>query len=256
MADHRVVLVTGAAQGIGRAVAERFGAAGDVVMLLDVEAERLQATGAELAAAGIRCETAVADIRDRAQIRAAIHVCRERYGRLDVLASSAAVTDVKRIMEIADSEWQTIIDVNLTGTFRCIQEAARAMIETGGGAIVITTSTNSFWVETGTAAYSASKGGLLALIKTAALDLAPHHIRVNAVAPGMVRTRLTTFLTDDPVEGPEYLKHVPLGRFAEPADIAETVYFLASDAARYITGEQLVVDGGVSVGVMIPEMPR
>jgi 3-oxoacyl-[acyl-carrier protein] reductase len=129
------------------------------------------------------------------------------------------------------------------------------MAEAGAGAIVVTTSTNAFWVESGTAHYSASKGGLLTLVRTAALDLAEFGIRVNAVAPGIVKTRLSQFLTEDPVEGPAYLTHVPLRRFAQPSDIAEAVAFLASDAAAYITGEQLVVDGGVSVGVPIEATP-
>jgi NAD(P)-dependent dehydrogenase (short-subunit alcohol dehydrogenase family) len=122
-----------------------------------------------------------------------------------------------------------------------------------GGAIVVTTSTNAFWPETGTSAYTASKHGLLGLVRNAAIDLARYGIRVNAVAPGIVRTRLSWFLTEDPVEGPKYLENVPLGRFAEPEDIAKAILFLASDDAAYITGEQLVVDGGVSVGVVIPE---
>jgi 3-oxoacyl-[acyl-carrier protein] reductase len=129
------------------------------------------------------------------------------------------------------------------------------MVQAGRGAIVVTTSTNAFWVESGTAHYSASKGGLLTLVRTAALDLAQYGIRVNAVAPGIVKTRLSRFLTDDPVEGPGYLERVPLRRFAQPADIAEAVLFLASDAAAYITGEQLVVDGGVSIGVPIEATP-
>jgi NAD(P)-dependent dehydrogenase (short-subunit alcohol dehydrogenase family) len=184
-----------------------------------------------------------------------VHLCGERFGGLDVLSANAGIAGVRNFMEIEDAEWQKVIDVNLTGTFLCLQEAARLMRHGGGGAIIVTTSTNAFWVESGTAHYSASKGGLAALVKTAALDLAPFGIRVNAVAPGIVRTRLSTFLTDDPVEGPAYLEKVPLGRFAEPADIADAVFFLASKAAAYITGEQLVVDGGVSIGIPIPQAP-
>ncbi len=159
-------------------------------------------------------------------------------------------------MELEDHEWERILSVNLTGTFHCLQEAARPMIDAGGGAMVVTTSTNAFWVESGTAHYSASKGGLLTLVRTAALDLAQYGIRVNAVAPGIVRTRLSQFLTEDEVEGPAYLERIPLRRFAEPEDIAEAIAFLASDAAAYITGEQLVVDGGVTIGVPIPELPK
>jgi NAD(P)-dependent dehydrogenase (short-subunit alcohol dehydrogenase family) len=250
----KVAIVTGSAQGIGRGIAERFLAAGAAVLLADVEGDALRRTAEELASKG-RCEPIEVDISQRDQVRAAVGACLERFGRLDVLAANAGVAGSKPFMEIGDAEWRRMLDVNLTGTFQCMQEAALPMIEAGGGAIVLTTSTNAFWVESNTAHYSASKGGLLTLMRTAALDLAPYGIRVNAVAPGIVKTRLSQFLTEDPVEGPAYLERVPLRRFADPADIAEAVVFLASDVAAYITGEQIVVDGGVSVGVPIEAMP-
>jgi 3-oxoacyl-[acyl-carrier protein] reductase len=253
--ESKAVMVTGAAQGIGRGVAKRFLDAGADVLLVDVENEPLERTAVELAADDRRCEVIAADISERAQVQAAVASCLEHFGRLDVLSANAGVAGVRPFMELEDTEWQRMLDVNLTGTFQCMQEAARPMVEAGRGAIVVTTSTNAFWVESGTAHYSASKGGLLTLVRTAALDLAKYGIRVNAVAPGIVRTRLSQFLTEDPVEGPAYLERVPLARFAEPADIAEAVFFLASDAAAYVTGEQLVVDGGVSIGVPIEATP-
>lgn len=255
MTEGKVALVTGGAQGIGRAIARRLLAGAAAVMLADVDEEALERTAAELAAEG-RCEALTVDISNRAQVRHAVEACVERLGGLHVLSANAGIAGVRPFMELEDAEWERMLAVNLTGTFRCLQEAARPMIDAGGGAMVVTTSTNAFWVESGTAHYSASKGGLLTLVRTAALDLAQYGIRVNAVAPGIVRTRLAHFLTEDPVEGPAYLEHVPLRRFAEPEDIAEAVAFLASDAAAYITGEQLVVDGGVTVGVPIPEMPE
>jgi NAD(P)-dependent dehydrogenase (short-subunit alcohol dehydrogenase family) len=255
MIEGGVALVTGSAQGIGRGIAERFLAAGAAVLLADVEAGPLRRTAAELSSGGGRCEAVEVDISRRDQVRAAVDTCLERFGRLDVLSANAGVAGAKPFMEIEDAEWRRMLDVNLTGTFQCMQEAARPMIEAGRGSIVLTTSTNAFWVESNTAHYSASKGGLLTLMRTAALDLAPFGVRVNAVAPGIVKTRLSRFLTDHPVEGPAYLERVPLGRFAQPADIAEAVLFLASDAAAYITGEQIVVDGGVSIGVPIEAEP-
>jgi 2-hydroxycyclohexanecarboxyl-CoA dehydrogenase len=253
--DGRVALVTGSAQGIGRGIAERFLAAGAAVLLADVEGEALEQTATALAAKGGRCHAVEVDISRRDQVRAAVEACLERFGRLDALSANAGVAGATPFMDIGDAEWQRMIDVNLTGTFHCMQEAARPMIEAGHGSIVVTTSTNAFWVESNTAHYSATKGGLLTLMRTAALDLAQYGIRVNAVAPGIVQTRLSRFLTEDPVEGPAYLQRVPLRRFARPADIAEAVIFLASDAAGYITGEQIVVDGGVSIGVPIEVLP-
>jgi NAD(P)-dependent dehydrogenase (short-subunit alcohol dehydrogenase family) len=240
-------LVTGGAQGIGRAVAAALAAEGAQVTVLDFDAEAAERTSAELG-----CVAVAGDVAQRDDVRRAVETCVERHGGLDVVSANAGVAVVEPFLETDDATWERILAVNLHGAFRTIQESARAMRD-HGGAIVVTTSTNAFWPETGTTAYTASKHGLLGLVRNAAIDLGHHGIRVNAVAPGIVRTRLATFLTEDPVEGPKYLENVPLGRLAEPEDIAKAIIFLASDDAAYITGEQLVVDGGVSVGVVVPE---
>jgi 3-oxoacyl-[acyl-carrier protein] reductase len=240
-------LVTGGAQGIGRAVATALVAEGAQVTVFDFDAEAAQRTAAELG-----CVAVAGDVARRDDVRRAVETCVERHGGLDVVSANAGIAAVGPFLETDDATWERILAVNLHGAFRTIQESARAMLDRGG-AIVVTTSTNAFWPETGTSAYTASKHGLLGLVRNAAIDLGHHGIRVNAVAPGIVRTRLATFLTEDPVEGPKYLENVPLGRFAEPEDIAKAITFLASDDAAYITGEQLVVDGGVSVGVVVPE---
>jgi NAD(P)-dependent dehydrogenase (short-subunit alcohol dehydrogenase family) len=153
------------------------------------------------------------------------------------------------LLDIDDASWQRILDVNLTGTFLCMQEAARVMARSGVGAIVVTASTNAFWVEANLAAYNASKGGVVALVRTAALDLARFGIRVNAVEPGVVRTRLAAFVTEEPAAAADYLKRIPLRRFAEPGDVAQAVLFLASKEAAYITGQTLVLDGGLTLGL-------
>jgi NAD(P)-dependent dehydrogenase (short-subunit alcohol dehydrogenase family) len=240
-------LVTGGAQGIGRAVAAALVAEGAQVTVLDFDAGAAERTSAELG-----CVAVAGDVAQRDDVRRAVETCVERHGGLDVVSANAGVAIVEPFLETDDATWERVLAVNLHGAFRTIQESARAMRD-HGGAIVVTTSTNAFWPETGTSAYTASKHGLLGLVRNAAIDLGHHGIRVNAVAPGIVRTRLATFLTEDPVEGPKYLENVPLGRFAEPEDIAKAIIFLASDDAAYITGEQLVVDGGVSVGVVVPE---
>lgn len=255
--EGRAAVVTGSARGIGRAIAERLMAEGASVLLADADAEAAREAASELAAGGGVVAAHPVDISVRDDVCDAMTTCVERFGRLDVLVANAATADVVPLMELGDAAWRRMLDVNLTGTFLCIQEAARHMRAHGGGAIVATSSTNSFWPEANTAHYSASKAGLVALVKTAALELAPSGIRVNAVAPGIIRTRLTRFLVDDPVQGVEYLRRVPLGRYGEPADIAAAVAFLASHEADYITGEELVVDGGVTVGVPLdpPDEP-
>ena len=246
--DGRSALVTGGAQGIGRAVTAALAAEGARVVVFDFDGERTERTAAELG-----CVAVVGDVSRREDVQRAVKTCVDRHGGLHVVSANAGVALVEPFLDTDDATWERVLSVNLHGAFRTIQESAPAMREVGGGSIVVTTSTNAFWPETGTSAYTASKHGLLGLVRNAAIDLARYGIRVNAVAPGIVRTRLAWFLTEDPVEGPKYLENVPLGRFAEPEDIAKTILFLASDDAAFVTGAQLVVDGGVSVGVVVPE---
>jgi NAD(P)-dependent dehydrogenase (short-subunit alcohol dehydrogenase family) len=250
----KAVLVTGAAQGMGRAIAERFLEEGAAVTLFDLDADLVAEAARELS--GVGRTTAVAgDVSHRDDVRRAVEICVEQFGGIDVLAAQAGIGDLCPLLDIDDARWQRMVDVNLTGVFLSVQEAARVMARIGrGGAIVVTSSTNAFYVEQHTAHYSATKGGVLTFVRNAALDLAEHGIRVNTVCPGIIRTRLGLPLIEDPLAGPEYLKRVPLRRFGEPVEIANAVLFLASDDASYVTGEDLVVDGGATLGVVL-EIP-
>jgi NAD(P)-dependent dehydrogenase (short-subunit alcohol dehydrogenase family) len=247
----RVALVTGAANGIGQAVARRLVAEGMRVLALDLEAATVTAAAAELAQDGGEVEPLAGDISRRDDVVRAVGRCVERFGGLDLLVANAGIADAQPFLEIGEASWRRIIDVNLTGTFFCIQEAARVMVPARKGAIVVTSSTNGWFVESNMWHYNASKGGVIALVRSAAMDLGPYGVRVNAVEPSMVRTR-ANFVVDDPAFAPEYLKHVPLGRFAEPAEIAAVVAFLASDEASYVTGQALTIDGGLTLGVVLP----
>ena len=249
--SEKAAVVTGAAHGIGRAIAERLAAEGAAVLLVDIDAAAAAAAAAEIATAGGEAEGIGADIANRDDVRRAVARCVERFGGVDVLAANAGIADAQPFAEIDEARWRRVIDVNLTGTFFCMQEAARVMIPARRGAIVATASTNAFWVESNMAPYNASKGAIVALVKSAAFDLGRYGIRVNAVAPGMVRTRANP-VTEDPVGGPDYLKRVPLGRFAEPAEMAAVVAFLASDDASYVSGELLVADAGTTIGIHLP----
>lgn len=246
----KIALVTGAANGIGRAIAERLARDGMKVALVDIDGERVKQAATELAAIGETLPL-MADISNRHQVAATIKAAVDRFGKLDVVAANAGFGDGQPFLDVSEKSWRRVIDVNLTGTFFTVQESARAMTATGGGAIVVTSSTNAWYVESNMAAYNASKGGVVALVRSAAQDLAKMNIRVNAVEPSMVKTR-AAFITADPAGASEYLKKVPMARFAEASEIASVVAFLASDESSYMTGQALVIDGGLTLGVELP----
>lgn len=250
--EGRAALVTGAAQGMGRAIAERLVEEGASVIVFDVDGELAERTAAEL---GDRALAVAGDVSRREDVRRGVAACVERFGTIDVLVAQAGIGDLRPLLDIDDAAWDRMLGVNLTGVFYSVQEAAREMVARGGGSIVVTASTNAFYVEQGTAHYSATKGGVWTFVRNAALDLGQHGIRVNSVLPGIIDTRLSAPLVHDPIAGPEYLKRVPLRRFGQPVEIANAVLFLASDEASYVTGEGLIVDGGATLGVVldIPE---
>jgi NAD(P)-dependent dehydrogenase (short-subunit alcohol dehydrogenase family) len=244
----RGVVVTGAARGMGLAIATRFHAEGATVVMFDLDGDELARAAAGL---GARAIAVAGDVSRRADVHVAVDACLEAAGHIDVCVAHAGIAAVKPLLELDDETWHHILDVNLTGVFLCTQEAGRPMAARGRGAIVVTSSINGFHVERGMSVYNTSKGGVDAFVRSAAMDLGPLGIRVNAVAPGVVNTRIARFVIEDPVIGPQYLKTIPLGRFGEPPDVAATVRFLASDEAGYITGQTLVVDGGQTLGIAL-----
>ena len=245
----KVALVTGAGQGIGRAIAEAFAGEGARVLALDAHADRVEQAAREVAGRGGTVEPFVADVSRRTDVRRAVERCVERFGGLDLLVANAGISGSAPFLELEDADWQRVLDVNLTGVFYCLQEAGRVMARKRQGAMVVIASTNAFWVEYHMAHYNASKGGVVVLVRSAAIDLAPLGIRVNAIEPGVVNTPLAAFVVQDPVAGAEYRKRIPLGRFQEPADVARVAVFLASDDAAYVTGHALIADGGLTLGL-------
>src|SRR4029079_12812930 len=185
----KVALVTGAGNGIGQAIAERFASEGASVVALDLESDAVGGVIAGIKNLGGQGEAVRGDISQRADVARAVQACVEHFGGLDILAANAGIADAQPLLEIEERSWRRIIDVNLTGTFFCIQEAARVMIPARKGSMVVAASTNAFYVETNMAHYNASKGGVVALVRSAALCLGPYGIRVNAIEPSMVKTR-------------------------------------------------------------------
>jgi NAD(P)-dependent dehydrogenase (short-subunit alcohol dehydrogenase family) len=247
------VLVTGAAQGIGHEVAAGFAAEGAGVVLMDIEGDTLAASAERIARTSDRVEVVVGDVANRADVKRAVDLVVTRFGHLDVAAQVAGIAEFVPFLEFSDELWDRTLDINLRGTWHLVQEAARVMVAQGtGGAIAVTSSTNAFQPEAGGLAYNTSKSGQVAVMHTAAMELAPHRIRVNAIAPGIINTRLAALVINHPVQSQEFLKRIPIGRFAEPEEMAKPIIWMCSDDASYMTGELLVVDGAMTVGVPDP----
>ena len=222
-------VVTGGSNGIGLAAARALAGGGAAVSIFDLERP------AEFAG-----QFVAIDVTDPASIAAG-------FGKIDtpdIVIANAGTGGPAGLTETSLEMWDRIIAINLSGVFHTVQTAARLMKPRRSGSIVLTASTNSYDGEAGLTAYNASKAGVLGILHTAANELGPFGIRVNAVCPGLIRTRLTKRLFDNPAFLRNYFQHIPLGRGGEPEEVASAIAFLASDAASYITGAALLVDGG------------
>ena len=253
--DGRHAIITGGGRGIGQATARVFAAEGAEVLLLGRTAADLEATAAEIESAGGVAWWRVCDVRDEAQIEAAVAAAMERWGRIDVLINNAGVDDDTPFLEVDRQRWRDIIDTNLTACFVMAQSVAREMAKAGGGVILHTASIDASGGDGPFVAYNASKAGLLGLNRTMALELAEHGIRSNCVSPGFTHTDMT-----ENAVGPaliEYLNgsfaRVPMRRLVKTDEIARAFLFLASDDASAITGIDLRVDCGLTANWFILE---
>ena len=241
--ENKIALVTGAARGIGQAIALQLAADGADLALCDVKAEWLEDTAAKVKALGRRAETYAMDVANGAAVGEAVAKVLADFGRIDVLVNNAGITRDTLLMRMSEEDWDAVLDINLKGAFLVTKAVVKPMMKQRTGAIVNIASVVGIMGNPGQANYTASKAGLIALTKTTAKELGSRNVRVNAVAPGFIRTAMTDKLAEPVKEA--MLKMVPLGRLGEPEDVAKAVAFLASDAAAYVNGQTLAVCGGM-----------
>lgn len=240
----KIAIVTGGGSGLGRDIALSLASAGATVVVSDLNADLGQKTVDEIKQAGRGSTFHKLDVSNSQQVREMTAAAVERFGAINILVNSAGITKRLPPLDFPEEDFDRIIAVNLKGTFLCCQAAARQMAKQGSGKIVNLTSIGGMVGLPNTVAYCASKGGVVQMTRALAIDLAPHKINVNAIAPSLANTPIATSVFQNPKTLEWFLSKVPLGRLCEPRDISEAVLFLSSSASDFITGHILSVDGG------------
>jgi 3-oxoacyl-[acyl-carrier protein] reductase len=241
---NRIALVTGAARGIGRAIALELAQPGLTIYLNDVViGEEAATTQKEVEARGASARLVEFDVAEAASVNLGLDYILKDSGRIDILVNNAGITRDNLIVRMKEMEWDTVLGINLKGAFNCIRAVSKPMIKQRGGRIINISSVVGVMGNAGQANYVASKAGLIGLTKTVARELASRNITVNAVAPGFIQTEMTEALPETTRE--LMMAQIPLGRFGTAAEVAQSVAFLASDAAAYITGQVIHVNGGM-----------
>lgn len=250
----KVVIVTGAGTGIGAATARRFASEGARVVCADLDGQTAGAVCAEIVAAGGTAAPCRVDIRDAAGVDAMIALTLREFGPPNIAINNAGAGAQKHFLDTSLETLRAMLDVNVVGTFLCAQAAAREMVKIGGGAIVNFSSHSGLLGSSGRAAYAASKGGIIAMTRVMAVDLAVHNIRVNAIAPGPIDvSRSRKQHTGERREA--WQRAVPLARYGRPEEVAGAALFLASDDASYMTGQTISVDGGfTAAGLRVKDL--
>lgn len=241
--DGKVAVVTGAARGIGQAIALRLAEEGADLALSDVQVEWLEETKAKVEALGRRAEAYAVDVSKNDQVLAGVEAMVNDFGQLDVVVNNAGITRDGLLMRMSEDDWDLVMNINLKGTFLMTKAASKYMMKKRTGCFVNIASVIGLMGNPGQANYGASKAGVSNLTKTVAKELAGRGIRANAVAPGFIQTKMTDALTEDTRDA--MLSVIPLKSFGQPEDVANTVLFLASDLSKYVTGQTLSVCGGM-----------
>ena len=241
--DGKCAVVTGAARGLGQAIAVKLAAAGADVALCDLQAAWLEDSAAQVRALGRRAEVYGVNVADGESVAAGVKAIESDFGAIDVLVNNAGITKDGLLMRMSEADWDAVLDVNLKGTFFCTKAVMRGMMKQRAGSIVNIASVIGLMGNAGQANYAASKGGVISFSKSVAKEVASRNVRCNSVAPGFIRTAMTDALEEDVQAKMKEL--IPLARFGEPADVANVVLFLASDASAYVTGQALSTCGGM-----------
>lgn len=243
---NKVAVITGAAQGIGRAIATTLAQQGANVVVSDIQLEKAETTAKEIMAeTGQKVIAVHADVVDSASVKAMIDRTIDEFERIDILVNNAGTTRDGLIMRMKEVDWDLVLNINLKGTFNCSKAVVRPMMKQHYGRIVNITSVSGLIGQAGQTNYSASKAGIIGFTKALAREVGSRKITVNAIAPGLVKTALTIDLPQELKD--MFIEMTPLGRYGEPEDIANAVAFLVSDEASYITGHVLSVDGGMAM---------
>ncbi|MCX6348823.1 MAG: 3-oxoacyl-[acyl-carrier-protein] reductase [Candidatus Aureabacteria bacterium] len=241
--DGQTAIVTGGGRGIGKAIALALGGAGASVAVFDLEAPAAAETASALEKAGGKALAFPVNVTRLPEVEAAANKVLDLWKRLDIVINNAGITRDALLLRMSEEDWDAVLKVNLTGAFNVCRAVARVLLKQRSGCIINVASIIGLMGNAGQANYAASKGGLIAFSKSLARELAPRGIRVNAVAPGFIATAMTDKIPADLRE--KMVQSIPLGRMGQPEDVARAVLFLASPAASYITGQVLVVDGGM-----------
>jgi 3-oxoacyl-[acyl-carrier protein] reductase len=241
--DGKIAIVTGAARGIGRTIVEELAKEGADVALCDLKAEWLSETAEAVAGLGRKSIRLAVDVSRTADVESAVSETVKAFGKIDILVNNAGITKDTLMVRMSDEDWDSVISVNLRGTFLFTRAVGKVMMKQRCGAIVNMASIIGLIGNAGQCNYAASKAGVIALTKSAAKELASRNVRVNAIAPGFIETKMTDALSED-IRG-KMLEQIPMKRFGKPVDVAKVALFLVGEASSYMTGQVITVSGGM-----------